>query len=321
MPFGALAGLASGLFGYATQTNENEKNRQFNAEQAQLQRQFQLDVMHEQMAYNDPSAYMSRLKAAGINPNLAVGGLSGTAPSAGSGSSASFSGSITRPDLIDPLYFSQRRLLESQANKNDAEAARTSAETPWIDKLNQSLIELQRSGVDLNLSVSDLNDKSGFKLLAEIDNLKATLSNLKDMHSINLHDINIKESQAKFADSLNEATLRKLTSEYQINEKQLFYMGSLLAMQLKESQSKIDLNNANTRSVNFVNAINDAKVSLKGIGGLADYEIQGIESALDSLHKRLNFEGRKVSVNERMADISEFNSIIDGILSVFSSVK
>ena len=52
---------------------ENEKNRQFNAQQAEISRQYGLDIMHEQQRYNSASAQVDRLIQAGLNPALAYG--------------------------------------------------------------------------------------------------------------------------------------------------------------------------------------------------------------------------------------------------------
>ena len=81
-------------FNRQTQQMTNE----FNAAEAEKARQFQLDMWNEtfdkQNAYNDPSAQIERLRAAGLNPALLMSGSgSGVATSsggtAGSGTAAS----------------------------------------------------------------------------------------------------------------------------------------------------------------------------------------------------------------------------------------
>lgn len=56
------------------QKEENEKDRAYNAEQAKLQREFQLSsyelARDDSYSYNDPSAVMGRLAKAGINPAM-----------------------------------------------------------------------------------------------------------------------------------------------------------------------------------------------------------------------------------------------------------
>lgn len=92
-------------FNRETQQMTNE----FNAAEAEKARQFQLDMWNEtfekQNEYNDPSAQVARLRAAGLNPTLMMqGGSSGSVSSGGStGSGAAASagsniGAVT-PDL------------------------------------------------------------------------------------------------------------------------------------------------------------------------------------------------------------------------------
>lgn len=79
------------------QKDENTRNMNFNASQSAAQRNWQEKMYEKQRedtyAYNDPSAVMSRLKSAGLNPALYYDGA-GTGivqASVGSGSSASSS--------------------------------------------------------------------------------------------------------------------------------------------------------------------------------------------------------------------------------------
>ncbi len=75
---GAAGSLLGNLFGNAGRKKEQERSNKWNLEQ-----------WHRQNAYNDPSQQMSRLKSAGLNPNLiygtggssSVGNAGGVAPS------------------------------------------------------------------------------------------------------------------------------------------------------------------------------------------------------------------------------------------------
>ena len=63
----------------AAQAKENELNRKFNAEQALLSFQRNKALINDYRKYSDPKNQMALLERAGLNPNLAVGGLGSTA--------------------------------------------------------------------------------------------------------------------------------------------------------------------------------------------------------------------------------------------------
>ena len=178
--FGLLGGLASaagGIFSsiqssknakrqIAAQQQENALNRQFNSEEAQKTRDFQLQMFNKENEYNDPSAVMARMRKAGVNPALAYGGFADSA-SVGSAPSASSSGGIS-PVGVDysGIQSAGRAVLDAMAVKaqtrlTNAQAEKTEAETPWVDRLNSSLVALQKAGVDLDISTKDLNEKNG----------------------------------------------------------------------------------------------------------------------------------------------------------------
>lgn len=75
-----VVGSIAGLFGQrAAQQQAFEQNKEL----AALQNKYSLEQWQREIAYNDPRAQMARLKAAGINPDLAYanGGMQNVAPS------------------------------------------------------------------------------------------------------------------------------------------------------------------------------------------------------------------------------------------------
>ena len=139
----ALGAIASTAINAA----ENEKNRQFNAEQALLDRQFQSEMLSRNQEYNTAEAQklrdwqthmsntahqreVSDLEAAGLNPIRAAssGGASTAAGAAASssgvgGSSASYQGSL--PSIAQQfsslmnLYDSMRNTAEKSHYHNE----------------------------------------------------------------------------------------------------------------------------------------------------------------------------------------------------------
>ena len=114
MPLAAAIGAAGSLLGgifssnqsvknqkmaIEAQRQENEKNRVFNAEQAELARQYNTSMWNAQNDYNDPSAVQQRLSKAGIHPALAYtsGQTMGSISMGNTGAQASSSGGISTP--------------------------------------------------------------------------------------------------------------------------------------------------------------------------------------------------------------------------------
>lgn len=120
---------------------EDEQN--FNAEQAQINRDFQreerlqtqqfnLDMWNKNNEYNSPAAQLERAKAAGINPNTAVESLTRSASnpvtsSPMSGSAAASPGSLASAMLLQSAQIAnlnaQTRKANTEANINEQEYA------------------------------------------------------------------------------------------------------------------------------------------------------------------------------------------------------
>lgn len=177
------------------QRQENQLNRDFNANEAALQRQYGLDVMHEQQRYNSPQEFVKRLQAAGLNPALAYGQLGSDAATAPGGSAAASSGSIspTAYQGLDPL-------AASQAAKNFAEASNINQDTrnkafegtiletesTFREPFLRGQIALQNVQINLGNSQKNFTDaqtnqayQQTKNLTQEFDNLKAMFDNIQ----------------------------------------------------------------------------------------------------------------------------------------------
>lgn len=86
-----------------------------------LENQYQIDAENRANAYNDPSAYVARMKAAGLNPtadgSTGVGMSASSGPSAGGGASGSFSQS--RPGSVSSDFegFMQAQMQKEMQKK------------------------------------------------------------------------------------------------------------------------------------------------------------------------------------------------------------
>lgn len=203
------------------QSEEAELNRVFQSNEAALQREWSsqeaeraMDWQEEMYAkYNSLSGKISQAEQAGVNPMLAITGNAVTpmsaSPSTPSGASA---GSVGNPsgdsasmsfvDIIGKvLGFKQLQaetdLMQSEAERNRAEAAKTGAETSWIDKLSEAQLENILSSTSEIQSRLHVNDETANKLSAEANKLRKEGERIA---KITDSEVKLTEAQAALAD-------------------------------------------------------------------------------------------------------------------------
>ncbi len=195
MPLAAAIGAAGSLLGgifssnqsvknqkmaIEAQRQENEKNRVFNAKQAELARQYNTSMWNAQNDYNDPSAVQQRLSKAGIHPALAYtsGQTMGSISMGNTGAQASFSGGISTPladfsgirdaannaasafgDLVES------RNVESQTKLNEIEAT-------YKAELGREEILNLRGDTGVKASVKNLTDEQVNEVVQRCANLR-----------------------------------------------------------------------------------------------------------------------------------------------------
>lgn len=156
-------------FGYQKKLNEQQYN--FNSQEAEKARQWQEDYYNQ---YQSPAALMRQYQDAGMNPILANGISPSTPPSASSAQgSAGSVGLPQSPNLMgivdsilnvftnimrikneNKLTNAQVENYESSSNLNNAKSAETFSN---ID-LNKSIIGLNKSAEQLNISAKTIQD-------------------------------------------------------------------------------------------------------------------------------------------------------------------
>lgn len=154
----AGSSLLGGIFGLigqkkANQTNLriNQMNNEFNERMMNKQMAWNEEMWNKQNAYNDPSAMMSRYRAAGLNPGLMMAGNSsaGTASSVGGISPASSSGNpVMQPEVFDTSSLS---------------AALAGLDSIFMEKKRQSIVN---EGLQLD------NDYKRASFMSRLDELK-----------------------------------------------------------------------------------------------------------------------------------------------------
>lgn len=182
--------LIGGLFNSSSSIKTNKANvamtRETNAMNYRIfreQNDFNEAMLQKQLDYNLPKNQVQRLEEAGINPYLALGNIS-------TGSQQSALNSAPAPSMQSPQVqpnfglgdavrsfgndFANLALSLSQAKKNDAEAASVMAQTQWIDRMNQSVVDKNSSS-----SARDREDTRGMK--QQNDFFSDTLAQRRDL--------------------------------------------------------------------------------------------------------------------------------------------
>lgn len=155
-------------------TAENERNRVFQAEQAQLGREWQEDFYNK---YQSPSAQIKMYKDAGLNPALMYEGgyspgstPSGASPVGGSSMMPTFTNPLDNFDMLGPVMDAFRlkneiTALDSENKVRDATVGKINSEallngeTLELTKANVSKVnkEIEKIGKDMDLTDEQIN--------------------------------------------------------------------------------------------------------------------------------------------------------------------
>lgn len=145
--------------------NLNQMNNEFNAEQAQLNRDFQLEMWNRNNAYNTPTAKRQRMEDAGYSPYADMSGMSVVGGSVPSGDSASQMPSMQAPDFSNiGQAITQTIDLIYRGKLTDANLSQMNAQTHQIQIDNQTRAAENLARIDNLIKNSKyLNDKSIFQ--------------------------------------------------------------------------------------------------------------------------------------------------------------
>lgn len=224
---GAGAMIGSSILGGLSQRSANktnmrinQMNNEFNAKEAEKQRQWQESMWNKENEYNTASAQRQRLEDAGLNPYMMLnGGSAGIAGGAGSGSAASAASPLgVSPYRIDPgsvgsavasisqaftankVGTAQASSLGSQADYYKALSQKTAADTDWGRLTPDARKWLRATGIErLKLGYSQEQQ--------ELDNMRHTGQLIKAQSS--LQRLNAKAQQVinKYLEPTQQADL------------------------------------------------------------------------------------------------------------------
>ena len=239
------------------QTAQQNKQNAYNSAESQKAREWNrqqtLDAWNRETAYNSPAAQRARMAAAGLNPDLAYGGISsGNAsasaavpvspiPSASAGeyNTVDYMSGLGVPSVAESVVNGVNLARTVAETKNiQADTAKKEGEITSLDldnirkaATNGSQIQLSNMQVSLAKSVLSLNESQLSKLNQEI-------SNLETQNRLCNEQINQSIAQTK---NLDAQTVNARITAY--------LSGARFENECRELESKIGLNSAQTREI------------------------------------------------------------------------
>lgn len=296
---GWISSIIDGVFGTINnagntyhQIAENQKDRDFNASQAQLNRDFQskeaeLAYARQQDFYDtrqSPAAMVRQYQEAGLNPALLAGGVSGSSsPQSSPSGSAASAHSSSLPPMVDvmksivDLQAIKASIAESKAraDKTEAESEKIRKETSWIDTYNTTSIESMKSGIEQVKSNIEVNEQS------------------------------VQESLQRVQESLKR--MDKMDSEIEVNGAVVDLHGSQQV--LNESRAAVEKMNAKQIELllPYIQARQEAEIALTN--AKTDEAKYNAESAMYDA----NLKMLKSLVESKLIDSSYYDSVIDQV--------
>ena len=192
---------------YWADVNQMYEQAQLDTKLAQFQYDMNLEQWNRENAYNTPSEQMQRLKAAGLNPNLAYDNLSNTAAS-----SPEMSKAAANLSHGNYNFNAQQRNLQAVSIANDMRF-----QSAQIDNLQQANKLMQLQGV--NQAIQNRKEMAGSNYWssgAKYSNDQLRLENDRIAKDIEEADWRMLEGSAN-----NEASRRKIYQELDLNQHQI----------------------------------------------------------------------------------------------------
>lgn len=249
------AGIISGLFGalgqniainkqIKAQQEENEKNRTYNFNLAQLQNKWNLEQWNRENEYNSPAQQMARLKAAGLNPDMMYqNGTSGltaaSSPSMTAGAPSSpvdmsalgqkrTIGDAIHQGLQDALVGAQIDVMKSEARKNNAQAGGQEITNETLGQINQATFYKIVSESALNREQKRVAEKTGDMLISQkqhFDKLVDEIDSKIDLNNANIANMSQQQLMARVDRLLSVGSLamdfQKMLLDFSIRRDQL----------------------------------------------------------------------------------------------------
>lgn len=183
------------------QREENAKNREFNASEAEKSRNYQTALIESYRRYNSPANQMRLYEDAGLNPFLMTGQLGNTDSIQGGTPASASSHSGISPVSYSPLSMAETAniVANTQLTKAKAREADTNANLKEQQALTESLmrdgnLKLQAVSIDVGESTRLLNESHAAELSSMALNLNQQIEESKARikeYEANTRNINI----------------------------------------------------------------------------------------------------------------------------------
>lgn len=258
-----VGGLTSNILGNENTKDNNQSNNAFIAEQNQLNRDWQTDMWNKQNEYNTPYAQMTRLKEAGLNPNLVYG--NGSAVGNSTSMASLPSQGTKRNEPLQAPNFSQMLMQYTQLQKNAQEISNLKKAAEVMD----ADTELKGTQSLKNISESAKTDQDR-QFFSDVYAQKVAQVGA-DLGLTNARTENVQASTSKISDEINkirqdilfskqatrESKQRILESESRVHE---------IAQKISESKQRIELMKAQGMNLEVQTEINRMKSDLWSVG-------------------------------------------------------
>lgn len=244
---GSLLSAVGSVWSTKQQKKENQKNRDFQAKQAELSRQYNTQMVNSQNRYNSPSETVKRLLDAGINPALAYnnGASLGSVGVGSTSQMASGSGGVNPPG-IDFSGITNAANMSAEYARTIAQKGLLESQKGLSDKQLFYYDESQKKEFLIQDSVFWKNYQEGSKSFSERRSISLTCDNIAE--TLNLIKEQVKstsyDNMIKFIDlSYHDETVRTALSEAR--------------KRIEESDSRIKVNNATVWNIYKLFTINE----------------------------------------------------------------
>lgn len=304
----------------AAQKEENALARQFNWDMAQWQNKVARENLEDERRYNLPSEQMSRLKEAGLNPDLFYGnGASGivdphVAPAADVASVAPADVASTimnTPTAMESLMAGamySKTLAETKNIEADTGKKEGEKESLTIDNLTKAMtqgstVELSDLSVEIAKSNLSLNDAQKNKLVSEINDIN---------EHIKLTRAAISETMAK-VQNLDTQTFATRV-ETMLSQKRFDVEVQDFQRRLKETDARVNLSSTEAKALlvtMFAKAANlDADTLLKRSNiQLTDAQKTQVEHYTNSIDVHRDAAVFKLSQDQKFDSVERVVSV------------
>lgn len=332
------------LFHEANEFNkvEAQKARDFSAQQAQINRQFEQSNLAANKAwyedYNSASAQYARLVDAGLNPSSLAGNLQNSpvfsAPSGSAASGVAATSSVppqspvAHANPVNPM----QGVLEGALNglSTYMSAKKSGAETKGILTENQFKEELLKSGIEVNNATAKKLYQEANKLIKDaeltvkkIDEVGAIIKNL-DKQSENLDvETQIKNIERLYADDTFKYQAKKLEEEYNFTKGEADTIVKLVYSKIAANYGGSAASYANAK---YLKALEDLQpAERKRIENASDFIFTQNEREKVSLFLDKSFgwkdrfwdnESKKQGVDSQIFHNSDTYRVIQGVKDV-----